>query len=476
MKTLNITLQSNTKPKYERIHDAFLTALREGVLKPNERLPSTRELAKTYKCHRLTVMNALQALVAEGWLESKEKAHYYVSAKAPITESIKEQLGKQKNPVFSFHQPNFSVAAERARYKIEFWGGQPDLRIFPKDEYRKITSEALRRVKPEQLSYGTIDGLKVLKDQIEEYFRRTRGLLEKEYLVTNGSQEGIYIIAQSFLKPGDAVIVEGKGYTPVWRIFESLGVKLIPINVDEEGLDTEELERILKKKKVKMIYTTPLHQYPMTVTLSPRRRQKLIHLAESYQIPVLEDDYDHEFHYLSPPPAPLATQTAYAIYIASFSKILYPGSRIGVIACHKSLHEVFMTQKFLLSRQSDSLSQLALAAWMKEGGFERHLRRITRVYEKRFHFMQSELEALAARYGISWTQPNGGMSYWVDLKVNSRKVAEEAIKKGIFFQNEKDMDFEGKDGTHLRIGFAGVNETEIQQGFAALYQILKKST
>ncbi|MDG0817741.1 MocR-like pyridoxine biosynthesis transcription factor PdxR [Bdellovibrio svalbardensis] len=475
MKSVNIKIQDSKKPKYERIYAGFLTALKDGVLKPGERIPSTRDLAKIYKCHRLTVMNALQALVAEGWLEAKEKAHYQVSEKAPITESTKESPSKKKAPHFELASPAFSLTAERTRYKIEFWGGQPDLRLFPKDEFRKITSEALRRVKPDQLSYGATQGLPVLLEQVEEYFRRSRGLLEIEYLITNGSQEGIYIIAQTFLKPGDYVVVEGKGYTPAWRVLESLGAKLIPIAVDDEGLNTDELALILKKKKVKLIYTTPLHQYPTTVTLSPRRRQKLIQLAESYRIPILEDDYDHEFHYLSPPPAPLATQTPYAIYVASFSKILYPGARIGVLACHESLFEAFAMQKFLLSRQSDSLSQLSLAAWMKEGGFERHLRRTTRVYEKRFHYMQEQLELLKVTYGIDWVQPNGGMSYWVNLKTNSRKVSEAAKRKDVFFMNETELDFAKKDGTHLRIGFAGVNEAEIKQGFEVLNQILKKS-
>lgn len=474
IKTLNIKLLDSKKPKYERIYKAFLNALKEGVLKPGERIPSTRDLAKDFKCHRLTVMNALQALVAEGWLESKEKAHYYVSEKTPITESLLGRSNKKITPKFEFNKPSIALTSQHNRHKLEFWGGQPDLRLFPKDEFRRITSEALRRAKLDQLSYGAGEGLEVLRKQIEEYFRRTRSLTDKKYLITNGSQEAIYIIAQAFLKRGDNVIVEGKGYPPAWRVLESLGANLIPVTVDQEGLDTDELTTILKKKKIRLIYLTPLHQYPTTVTLSPRRRQELIRLAEEHQIPILEDDYDHEFHYLSPPPAPLATQTPYAIYIASFSKILYPGARLGVIACHESLFEVFLAQKLLLSRQTESLSQLALAAWMQEGGFEKHLRRMTRIYEKRFHYMQSELEVLKGSFDVEWCQPNGGMSYWVNLKTNSRKVAEEALKKSVFFQNEKDLDFTKKDGTHLRIGFASVSEVEIQQGFEVLRSVLKK--
>lgn len=474
MKSMNLKLQENNKPKYQRIHDTFLAALQQGVLKPGERLPSTRDLAKTYRCHRLTVMNALQTLVAEGWLDSREKAHYFVSEKTPITASLKEKARKTQKPEFRITRPALSLVEEKKRHRVEFWGGQPDLRLFPKEEFRKILSEAMKHTKPEQLNYGRIEGLDVFRKQLDEYFRRSRGITDRQYLVTNGSQEGIFLIAQAFLKPGDSVAVEGKGYPPVWRILESLGVRLIPISVDEEGMNTEELEKAVRQMKVRLIYTTPLHQYPTTVTLSPRRRQELIQIAEKYKVPILEDDYDHEFHFLSPPPAPLATQTPYAIYIASFSKIMFPGARLGVVACHDDLLPVLASQKLILSRQTDSLNQLALTHWMKEGGFERHLRRITRTYEKRFLTMNEELIRLAQNHDIQWQQPSGGMSYWVNLNTNSRKVAEEAARNDMFFQNEKAVDFHGRDGTHLRIGFACVNESEIKQGFTLLNKVLRE--
>lgn len=475
MKSVVLSLQDKKAPKYERIYTAFLLALKDGVLKPGDKISSTRELAKTYKCHRLTVMNALQSLVSEGWLESREKSYYYVSDKAPITTSLKSKPTQKKSAQFRLvKEANEILIEERTRHKIEFWGGQPDLRLFPKEEFRKVLSDAIKFAKPDLLSYGKIEGLDVFKVQVEEYFRRTRGIVDRDYIVTNGSQEGIYLIAQAFLKPGDAVAVEGKGYPPVWRILENMGVKIVPISVDQEGLVTDELESSIRKTKIKMIYTTPLHQYPTTVTLSPRRRQELIQIAEKYQIPILEDDYDHEFHYLSPPPAPLATQTPYAIYIASFSKIVFPGSRLGVIACHENLIDVLATQKFLLTRQTDSLNQLALARWMKEGGFEKHLRRTTRTYEKRFFLMAEIFNKLAEEHNISWQQPNGGMCYWLNVNRNSKKIAEEASKKGVFFQNEKTMSYDGKEGTHLRIGFACVNESEIQEGLSVLSNILKK--
>jgi GntR family transcriptional regulator/MocR family aminotransferase len=287
-------------------------------------------------------------------------------------------------------------------------------------------------------------------------------------IVTNGSQEALALVAQAFIKPGDSVIIERKGYPPAWRLFENLGARLIPISVDREGLCASEVADVMKKRRVKLIYTTPLHQYPTTVTLSPRRRQELIDLAENHRVPILEDDYDHEFHYLSPPPTPISAETFYGIYVCSFSKILFPGARLGIIACNPDLKEHLSYQKYLVSRQTDCLSQLALARWIQEGGFERHLRRVRREYEKRYYFMLSQLEEIRRENEIEWHSPSGGMSFWVDLKRNSRLIAEKAKQQGVLFQCENEMDYKKTDGSHLRIGFAGLNKNEIKDGLTVL--------
>lgn len=458
--------------KQQKIYDHFVSQIKDGVLRSGEALPSTRELAKLFKCHRFTAMTALQTLVVEGWVENSAKTRYRVSEKVPVTTSKTAQMNSQKSAQFKIARSKPETFTERERFRLEFWGGQPDLRLFPKDEFRRILSATLEKTKPDLLNYGHIDGLDIAKKEIAGYLRRTRNLLDKEFIITNGSQEALHLIAQVLIKPGDAIAVEAKGYPPAWRLFESLGAKIIPIEVDEEGLVTDQLEKQMTAKKIKMIYTTPLHQYPTTVSLSPRRRQALIQLCEKYQIPILEDDYDYEFHYSGPPPAPLSQETVYGIYICSFSKVLFPGARLGVIACDEQLKEHLIYQKYLVSRQTDCLSQLALAAWLKEGGFEKHLRRMRRTYEKRFLHLQDHLLTLQKKFDLSWHTPTGGMSIWANLNQDSKVIANRAKKQGVFFQNEQGMDYRKKTGTHLRIGFAGVNENEIDQGMAVLFECL----
>jgi len=416
-------------------------------------------------------MNVCQDLIAEGWIETTQRFRYKISAKVPITSSLPIKP-KQQGPTLAHHANSNSIDLEREHYAIEFWGGQPDLRLFPKDEFRKILSNTLKRTKYDQLNYGLTLGIDSCLKEVSEYLRKSRNLLNKKYLVTNGSQEALYIIFKTFVQPGDKIAVEKKGYPPAWRLFESLGATLIPIEVDSEGLNTDDLQEKIKKHKIKLIYVTPLHQYPTTVTLSPRRRQSLIRIAEKNIIPILEDDYDHEFHYTGSPMAPISAETDLGLYVCSFSKVLFPGARLGVIGCDEKILEALAGQKYLVSRQTDSLTQIGLAGWMRDGGFERHLRKMRRTYEQRYYFMQDELEKIKSEKKISWQTPNGGMSIWVNLFKDSKKISTQAKKHGVLFQYESALDYTESVGTHLRIGFAGVTEREIKDGFKVLKDLL----
>lgn len=460
--------------KRTRLYQDFIEKIKTRVFKAGEMLPSTRDLAKLHRCHRFTIMDVCQDLAAEGWLISTGKKRYVISDKIPITFSQQSDRAlKRKKMTVTVTNPGGDIGAEKAKHRLEFWGGQPDLKLFPKDEFRRTLSAALKRSPPGQLEYGLIAGLPSALAEFKEYMRKTRQITDRDLIVTNGSQEALYIAAKVFVKPGDKIAVERKGYPPAWKIFESLGAELIPIEVDEEGIDTASLEKIASKHKIKLIYVTPLHHYPTTVSLSPRRRQALIQLSEKNGIPILEDDYDYEFHYTLVPPPPLVTETPNAIYICSFSKVLFPGIRIGLICCDQELSDHLSYQKYLISRQTDSLSQIAVSAWMRDGGFEKHLRRMRSIYESRYNFMLQELEKIKKNKNISWREPNGGMSIWVNLNQNSRQVAENAAAKGIMFQYEQQMDYLQKAGSHLRIGFAGVNEGQIKEGLGALAQLIK---
>ncbi len=479
MKELLFTLPKSPAPKYQRLAEGLRTAIREGHLKPGDVLPSTRELAKKLKFDRHTVMNALSELVAEGWIEAQEKVHYCVVETLPSTflqpRSTVNREVQARTTKFKVSRPvKIGDYRQSPKFRYAFPSGFPDPRLFPLKEFKSFIYDALKN--RDLLTYGDPIGERSLSDQISIYLRRVRNVSDRSIVVTNGSQEAIFLLAQLMVKPGDYVAVEALGYPPAIEALRFAGAKVVPIPVDAEGIVTEHLEKLLKQKKFRLIYVTPLHQYPTTVTLSARRRLHLYELAYKYGILILEDDYDHEFHYVSQPVAPLASfdPGRLVVYVSTFSKILFPSARIGFMAVPENLAKELAKLKRISSRQNEHLMQKTLSLWMASGGFERHLRRARRAYELRLRAMEICLKQLKTEYPqISWRTPDGGMAIWLDTGENSSKLALRAQEQGISVYPEHLYQLSGKVGRHLRLGFSGQTPEENAAGLKALSLVLK---
>ena len=458
---------------------AVQAAIRSGRLQPGESLPSTRELAVQVGLNRLTVMNCLQNLVSEGWLQARPRSGYQVSSHMPFfqtranSKDAREDrsTGDLKWRIVRPHaEPPRRPVADSV---LSFMGGAPDLTKFPRAEFQRFLRLALQRSKLNHWHYGEWTGHPMFKQQLTEYLRRIRGLTaDREVIVTHGSQEAIQLVARTFLRPGDWVAVEDPGYPPAWEIFKSLGARLCPIAVDDAGMRVESLLAAHKKRRIRLVYTTPLHHYPTTVSLSVARRQELLGFAEAHNVPILEDDYDHEFHYTQFPPMPLATESRAVCYVSTFSKIMFPAARIGFLAVAPELLSHLQWQKYLLSWQTNFLLQEAIARWMQDGGFERHVRRMCRLYEQRRAALLDGLERWQAKgKAWQWFTPSGGMSLWLDIGQDSQKVAAALLGQGIRILPQDTFTLAGKPGTHLRFGFAANTEAQIERGLAALARV-----
>ncbi len=247
------------------------------------------------------------------------------------------------------------------------------------------------------------------------------------------------------------------GYSAAVAAFESAGARIAPLPVDEQGLDPSTFEAAARKARLKLLYLTPLHQHPTTVTLPPARRTAIHEIAARYGVAILEDDYDHEFHYRSQPLAPMASQDpcGLVIYVSSFSKILFPSARIGILGVPESLYEPLRSMRRIVSSQNDFLTQDALARWMRSGGFERHVRRMRRVYEERRDVMVSILEAeRSAGREVEWSTPDGGMAVWVKFPKDGRRISSKAAQLRVSAPAEGEfLRYQGATN-HLRLGFS----------------------
>src|SRR5262249_20412895 len=215
----------------------------------------------------------------------------------------------------------------------------------------------------------------------------------EDILVTRGSQMALSLTARALIRPGDSVAIEAFSYRPAWEAFRSAGATVIPVAVDSGGLNVEELRHLASRIQLRAIYVTPHHQYPTTVTLKAARRLALLDLARARQIAIIEDDYDHEFHYEGRPVLPLASadHAGLVVYVGTLSKILAPGLRIGYIVAPPAVLRSLAAIRSLLDIQGDLATEAAIATLIEDGELQRHVARVRRVYANRREILARSL-------------------------------------------------------------------------------------
>ncbi|MBI3890547.1 MAG: PLP-dependent aminotransferase family protein [Candidatus Wallbacteria bacterium] len=476
MRELTLNISGGERPAYLRIADAMRAAIREGRARPGEAVPSTRAIAGRADCHRHTVMAALEELVAEGWLVARRGQAYRVSRELPerYFSPARDRLARpaaRGAPWRFVREASEGPHAAAENFEYRFQSGLADLRMFPFAELRSHLSDVLRRRSPAALGYGDPAGHPRFIDALTVYLRRVRAVEPGGVVVTHGSQEAIFLIGQLLLAPGDRVAVERLGYRPAWDALATAGATLETVEIDEQGIDPESLERLCRRRRIRLLYVTPLHQYPTTATLPVARRMALYEVAARHGVPILEDDYDHEFHYRCEPLPPMAADdpAGIVLYVSTFSKVLYPSARLGFLAAPRVAADRLSKLRRILTRQSDSLLQEAVARWMEDGGVERHMRRMRRAYEQRRDAMALALEGhRAGGLELDWTVPDGGMALWLRIPGRSSAVARAAAAAGVYVQPEEAFQLSPRPGRHLRLGFANQSPSEIEAGLALL--------
>jgi GntR family transcriptional regulator/MocR family aminotransferase len=296
----------------------------------------------------------------------------------------------------------------------------------------------------------------------------TRGLVvESDHvLVTRGSQMALYLDARAVISPGDVVAVEDPGYRPAWEAFRLAGARLVPLPVDTQGVSTPALAALAERERVRAVYVTPHHQYPTTATLSPGRRLALLDLARVARLAIIEDDYDHEFHYEGRPILPLASadRAGSVIYVGTLSKVLAPGLRVGYLVAPTPLIESAAAVRSFVDLQGDHALEAAVADLIEDGLVQRHVRRARRAYHARRDALAAEL---AARLGdaLTFAVPQGGMAIWARatdrVDVSAWERAAEA--RGLLFQSGGRFAFDGRPTPHLRLGFGLLDESELRE-------------
>jgi GntR family transcriptional regulator/MocR family aminotransferase len=289
--------------------------------------------------------------------------------------------------------------------------------------------------------------------------------------ITRGSQMAIYLAARLLAATGDEVIFERLSYPPARAAFAAAGAKILVIGLDEQGAAIDEVEAICQDGKVRAIYTTPHHQFPTTVVLPQQRRIQLLALAEQYGFAIVEDDYDHEFHFAHRPMLPLASAHDFSrlIYIGSLSKLLSPSLRIGYLVAAPEVINRAAAEIMMIDRQGDPVTEAAAAELMTSGALKSHTRKVLRIYERRRECLA---ESLSRELGqkIEFSLPLGGLALWVnfapDLDVSALETA--GMAHGVGITPGQAFASNGDKTNGVRLGFGSMDEAELQEAVRRL--------
>ncbi|MDC0670007.1 MocR-like pyridoxine biosynthesis transcription factor PdxR [Nannocystis radixulma] len=456
---------SGDLPLFVQIAHAVSADIRRGRLRPGDPLPGSRKLAEDLGVHRNTVLAAYRELESEGWIDSARARGTFVSRTLPEPTPRRAgqalRTGVPARPAFDLAPgPEGYFPMPRAPGLLTLPGGVPDVRLVPAASLARAYRRALAR--PDLLGYGDPRGLDDLRRALADMLAATRGLAcgPDDLIVTRGSQMALSLVARALLRPGDIVAVEDPGYRPAWEALHLTGAKLVPIATDASGLDVDALATLLAREAVRAVYITPHHQYPTTVTLAAGRRLQLLALARAHRLAILEDDYDHEFHYEGRPVLPLASGDAAGsvVYIGTLSKVLAPGLRIGYLVAPQPLLERVVAVRSYTDLNGDRTLEAAAAELLVSGEVGRHIRRARRMYQAR---RDALVDALTQRLGdvLRVTPPSGGMALWARAHgVDPTAWARTAQARGVAFQVGRQFSFEQRPLPHVRLGFAGLDE------------------
>ncbi|MVX37296.1 PLP-dependent aminotransferase family protein [Myroides sp. LoEW2-1] len=469
---LNIEIDGTLdKPIYLQIADAIIQDITLGRLKSGTALPGSRVLAAEIGVNRNTVVEALNVLIAEKWLDSKERRGTFVAEELPVLDPFK----KEKNS-------DIIKNLEDKSYWINFNDGHSDSRLAPVDElaraYRKIFK---RKAKWQLMGYADTYGQRDFRQAIADMLNHQRSMyVQADHIcITRGSQMALYLLAHCLWKKGDIVIVEDLGYKPAWQAFETVGVTLLSVGVDKEGLKVDEVSQILNKYKgVKAVYTTPHHQYPTTVVMSTKRRLELIALSNEHNFTIIEDDYDNEFHYGYRPVMPLCSNKGLRdyIYIGTLSKVVAPALRIGyLVTKNQELLRQIGNLRKLIDVQGDVIMEQAILQLIQEGTIKKHLRKVSQIYNQRRDTMKDLIERYLKDY-VNYSVPEGGLAFWLEYKTGfNHKVFEQSVfDKGIKLISSISYSFDNKS-VGFRLSFGNLEEEEMKLGIIALANCFKET-
>lgn len=477
-----IQLDRNAKtPIFLQLAQQLINAIQRGYLMPGSKMPGSRTLSELLQLHRKTVIAAYEDLHHQGWIAiHPNKGAYVMDNKTSNERPYDALVSLAHYPTetgYSFKQSSIlDDPFEQTACHYQFNDGSPDIRLTQVRYLSGLYSASMKRknMRQKMSANNSQDGM-YFKEQLSNYLNSSRGLhiSKNNLLITRSTEMSLYIIAQLLIEQGDTVFVGELGLFTANMIFHKAGAHIKTLPVDENGIDIDQLAEKLKTTKVRIVYITPYHHYPTTVTLSAQRRVQLLQLAQEHGFIIIEDDYDYDFQYEKSTVMPLASAdlSGMVIYVGSFGKSLAPSFSTGfVVAPQNLIHEM---QKYMgiLDRQGDLVMEQVLGEMIAEGDIHRHLKKSLKVYLER----RNNCCALLAKHfatQLSFNVPTGGLAVWAEWNtpISLLKLAKDCHTKDLFIP--KNILYQNKKTTAMRIGFGHLTTEEMERSLEIISSCL----
>ena len=429
--------KAGTLPLHRQVYEALRKVLLDGHLVAGERLPSSRDLAQDLRVSRNTIITALDQLTVEGYLSSRTGSGTYVSGSVPRV-SPRVRLHTAVAPP-ALSQRGIELAGKYTASRLEvqpFTQAIPDFSAFPTALWQRLQNKHWRMSYPDMLDYSSGGGYAPLRRAVADYLRvfRSVQLDADQVIITSGTQQSIGLCAHLLADHGDATWIEDPAYWGAVQALTAAGLRLHPVAVDDQGIAPAPADEVARPR---LMYVTPSHQYPTGAVMSLARRQQLLSQARQHGAWILEDDYDSEFRFSGPPVSSLAglDKDDRVLYMGTFSKVLYPGLKLGYLVVPKALVDVFQQVHYDLNRPGQTPLQAALAEFIEMGHFAGALRKARISYAQR---RQSLLDGLKPCLGehASITGAEQGLHLCVRLP---QTLDDQALARHI-----------GQQGLHVR--------------------------
>jgi GntR family transcriptional regulator/MocR family aminotransferase len=431
-------------------------------------------LAQQYHIARITVTQAYDQLQLEGYVISQ------VGAGTFVADGLQGEVG-----VTAF-QPTFSVWGKRVmeaseveprsgmRPQIDFGFGRSYPHIFPYDIWRRLLARYLSTDDVMLSRYGSVAGFYPLREALADYLSRLRGVrcTPEQVVVVSGAQQALDILSRLLLTANDEVLVESPGYAAAYELFKTHGARLVGLPVDEHGFPAE---KIPTTSRARLVFVTPSNQFPSGGSMLLPRRTALLQWARQQEALIIEDDYDGELRYDGRPLTALQglDGDGRVVYLGTFSKVLFPALRLSYIVLPPTLVDPFVRAKALVDRGAPTLTQAAVADFITEGHFERHLRHLRKAYGQR---RQVLIQALNHHFPnqVCCSEVAAGLHVMLYLRPdwNEKEVVSKAAQAGVGLYPGAPYHLEQSPPPSILLGFSGLTEAEIEEGIARLSSVL----